>query len=183
MAAINERINELLKKHFNGNNSKFADFIGTSEANIRNYCRNTEPKVEFINTLVSKLDISYEWLLAGEGDGSGQDASTMKELYVQDSKIPHCQSMTTDERFDALLMQNNILSEANITLAKAAQEATRASQDAIKMAHDSISANQRLGEMNQEMMKQLLAMLGDVKKNSRAGGAVVAVGGRTAVGQ
>ncbi|MDR1543806.1 MAG: hypothetical protein LBS50_05250 [Prevotellaceae bacterium] len=66
MSIINQRINELAIKKFDDNNSKFAKFMGTSEANIRNYRKNTEPKSEFIVKLVQKLEINYEYLFEGK---------------------------------------------------------------------------------------------------------------------
>ncbi|MDR1652318.1 MAG: S24 family peptidase [Prevotellaceae bacterium] len=68
MSVINHKINELVKTKFNGNNSKFAEFMGTSEANVRNYRTKTEPKLEFITKLAQKLEISYEYFL-GEDRG------------------------------------------------------------------------------------------------------------------
>jgi len=119
-------------------------------------------------------------------------APAVSALVSSEEKIP----MTNDERIDALIQQNNILSEANITLAKASQDAVKASQDAIKasqdaiktsqdaikMAHDTIAANQRQGETNQEIMKQLLFILENSKKNLRAVGVPGAVATRTAHG-
>jgi len=82
-----------------------------------------------------------------------------------------------------------LLSEANIILAqstqdavKASQDAIKASQDAIKMAHDTIAANQRQGETNQEIMKQLLSILENSKKNLSVAGAPGAVAVRAAYG-
>jgi len=68
MSSINLRINELAEEFFCGNNTKFAEFISTNEANIRNYRFKTEPKIEFLINLSKKLEISYEWLLTGEGE-------------------------------------------------------------------------------------------------------------------
>lgn len=64
---INQRINELAIKYFNGNNSRFAEFLQTSEANIRNYRTKTQPKVDVLNKISETLEISYEWLLTGQG--------------------------------------------------------------------------------------------------------------------
>lgn len=68
MNDINLRINEIAISEFDGNNSKFATKMETSEANIRNYRSSVVPKVDFIIKLCDKLEISYEWLLSGSGD-------------------------------------------------------------------------------------------------------------------
>lgn len=68
MGHINKIINEIAEKKFNDNNSKFAEFMDTTESNIRNYRKNTEPKLQFIINLSEKLAISYEELL---GDKKG----------------------------------------------------------------------------------------------------------------
>ena len=67
MNAINQRINKIVVEIFNDNNSKFAKLLGTSEANVRNYRLKTEPKIDVINKIVRELEISYEWLMTGEG--------------------------------------------------------------------------------------------------------------------
>lgn len=128
-------------------------------------------------------DISADWLFTGKG-------SMLRNQNVQDSPRTHSNNtvqtvqnqhkdtksilpvqekdkiipMTADERIDALIRQNDALSETNLAL-------TKALQDAVKMAHETIAANQRQGETNQEIMKQLLSILENTKKNSHAGGA------------
>jgi phage repressor protein C with HTH and peptisase S24 domain len=68
MDDISQRIKQLVDEFGKGNNSKFAEILGTSEANIRNYISGRQPKYDFLNALTSKLEISCEWLLAGKGD-------------------------------------------------------------------------------------------------------------------
>ena len=67
MNSISLRINELALEIFNGNNTEFALALETSEANIRNYRKNTTPKVDFINLLHEKFEINFEWLINGKG--------------------------------------------------------------------------------------------------------------------
>ena len=43
---INKRINYLAVFHFGGNNSKMAAALSTSEANIRNYRSDKEPRID-----------------------------------------------------------------------------------------------------------------------------------------
>lgn len=64
---ISLRIKALVDYFSGGNNSKFAALTGTSEANIRNYISGRQPKFDFISSIVRALEISYEWLLTGEG--------------------------------------------------------------------------------------------------------------------
>lgn len=65
---INERINTLARNFFGENNSKFAEIIGTSEANIRNYRKGTSPSIDILEKICNKLEISCEWLLLGRGN-------------------------------------------------------------------------------------------------------------------
>ena len=62
------RIKSLIDFFANGNNSKFAQLIGTSEANVRNYTKGTSPKFEVLNAIVDEFEISYEWLMKGKGN-------------------------------------------------------------------------------------------------------------------
>lgn len=64
MGTINEKINDIAIKEYKGNNSAFAKVMGTSEANIRNYRKETMPKLDFVVRLHDTLDISFEYLLS-----------------------------------------------------------------------------------------------------------------------
>jgi len=68
MNDINSKINYIAEYFFNSNNSKFAEFMDSSEANIRNYRKNTIPKLDFIVKLCEKLEISFDWILSDEGN-------------------------------------------------------------------------------------------------------------------
>ena len=61
------RISYIRDAFFEGNNSKFASFMGTNEANIRNYCKSIVPRTEFLITLANKLEINFDWLMLGKG--------------------------------------------------------------------------------------------------------------------
>lgn len=65
MEDITQRIRYIRDNFFDGNNSKFAESIGTSEANIRNYCKNIVPKTEFLISLSTVLEINFDWLMLG----------------------------------------------------------------------------------------------------------------------
>jgi transcriptional regulator with XRE-family HTH domain len=64
MSSINEKINDIAIKEYKGNNSAFAKVMGTSEANIRNYRKETMPKLDFVVKLHDAFDISFEYLLS-----------------------------------------------------------------------------------------------------------------------
>lgn len=64
---ITKRINEIAVEFFEGNNSRFAERMGTSEANIRNYRSKITPKVDFLVKLCNELEISFDWLFNGTG--------------------------------------------------------------------------------------------------------------------
>lgn len=65
---IADRIERLVNKVAEGNNVRFAELVGTSEANIRNYIAGVKPKYDFLRTVADKLEINAEWLLRGEGE-------------------------------------------------------------------------------------------------------------------
>lgn len=90
MKVINDKINHIALKFFAGNNSKFAGVIGTSEANIRNYRKNTLPKIDFVINLHKKLNISYEWLFSDsyEQNGDSLIINTDNENYTRSRRIP-----------------------------------------------------------------------------------------------
>jgi len=64
MSTINEKIDDIAVKEFKGNNSSFAKAMNTSEANIRNYRKDTTPKLDFIVKLHDLLEISFDYLLS-----------------------------------------------------------------------------------------------------------------------
>ena len=87
MSDINFRINDLAINYFDGNNSKMAKILSTSEANIRNYRANREPKIEFLTRIAEYLEINYEWLLTGRGTMLKSEISEKnidyKEKYIE----------------------------------------------------------------------------------------------------
>lgn len=88
MSTINSRINEIIEDLFEGNNTKFALFLGTSEANVRNYRTKTSPKIEIITKICEKLEINYEWMLTGKGERTKNNTESLKsENKKEASKI------------------------------------------------------------------------------------------------
>lgn len=69
LQGFSKRISELVDRFTDGNNTKFAESIESSEANVRNYrSAKTTPKLEILYNIASKYEINYEWLLNGEGE-------------------------------------------------------------------------------------------------------------------
>lgn len=64
---ISNRISDLVEHFADGKNTKFAELIDTSEANIRNYRNGKMPKFDFIQKVCERLEISYEWFISGKG--------------------------------------------------------------------------------------------------------------------
>ena len=113
-------------------------------------------------------DISPEWLLTGKPpmlrNQTVQDESTrphpshaeeiQSKERIEETINNERKPMTNDERIDALIRQND--------------ELIKIIHNSIAANHDTVTSNQRHFEMNQTMMKQLLTMLEDSKKNSLA---------------
>jgi len=190
---LNYRIKLLIEKLADGNVAEFVRMTNISSHQVLNRLFNIDsrtnkyptPSSNILNNIKIHLkQVNYEWLITGEGEMlnlpkayDNEKTNTKETSQIEYNRNP----MTNDERIDALIRQNDALSETNITLTKAlqdaikaSQDAIKASQDAIKMTHETISANQRQGETNQEIMKQLLSILEDSKKNSRVGDVPVA---------
>lgn len=94
MSGINDKINYIAETYFKGNNSLFAQAMGTSEANIRNYRRSTAPKLDFIIKLRDELEISFDYLLQDDIDPYNMLAEP-KEIYklktdtiIESQKVP-----------------------------------------------------------------------------------------------
>ena len=64
---ISNRISDLVVHFAEGKNTKFAELVGTSEANIRNYRGGKMPKFDFIYKVCEKLEISFDWFILGKG--------------------------------------------------------------------------------------------------------------------
>lgn len=65
---INKRIEELVETRYNGNKSAFASDIGVSEANVRNYMKETMPKLNVVTKIIEVCNVDYKWLVLGESE-------------------------------------------------------------------------------------------------------------------
>lgn len=111
MKEIVARINEL-KNYYNLTNKAFAAEIEMRYTTINNYLNGTkDPTLDFILHIKSKfVDISYDWLLNGEGEMFKQIAPTDEKLMreVADLKMKlMVQQGITKELREMILEKNN----------------------------------------------------------------------------
>ena len=65
---ISERISQLVATFGKGRNTLFAELIGDSEANIRNYrTGRSTPKFAVLLNIIKKCGVNPEWLMSGDG--------------------------------------------------------------------------------------------------------------------
>lgn len=68
---INERLQIIVDKLFNGNKAAFAraiDLVPTSISNYLSSGRKSKPSSDMLEKIVSKLGVNAAWLLTGEGE-------------------------------------------------------------------------------------------------------------------
>lgn len=111
MKEIVDRINEL-RNHYNLNGKAFAAEIEMKYTTVNNYLNGTkDPTLDFILHIKSKfVDISYDWLLNGEGEMFKQIAPTDEKLMreVADLKMKlMVQQGITKELREMILEKNN----------------------------------------------------------------------------
>lgn len=111
MKEIVERINEL-RSHYNLTGKGFANEIDMKYTTINNYLNGTKaPTLDFILHIKSKfVDISYDWLLNGEGnmfkDDKPTDEKLMREVADLKMKLMVQQGITKELR-EMILEKNN----------------------------------------------------------------------------
>lgn len=69
METINDRIEILINKHFNGNKAAFANAIDMPPTSMSSYFgvkRRSKPSVDMLAKIVKLLDADARWLLTGE---------------------------------------------------------------------------------------------------------------------
>jgi phage repressor protein C with HTH and peptisase S24 domain len=95
MSSINKKIDDIANEHYAGNNSAFAKVMGTSEANIRNYRKETMPKLEFVVKLREIFEISFDYLLSDYIDPEKSKISEPNTIYklktdrvINDQRVP-----------------------------------------------------------------------------------------------
>jgi transcriptional regulator with XRE-family HTH domain len=156
MNGINQRINKIAIDYFNNNNSKFAKFLGTSEANIRNYRSKTEPRIDVINKIANELEICYEWLLAGEGTMLKPDVTAPPEPMPAPSEpTPLASSPDTIHVYN---VYNGLLREKDAVIEKKEAEIKDLRAEIKEQQNDIIRLNRENG--------QLLGQLQTAKKQT-----------------
>jgi transcriptional regulator with XRE-family HTH domain len=95
MSSINKKIDDIANEHYAGNNSAFAKVMGTSEANIRNYRKETMPKLEFVVKLREIFEISFDYLLSDYVDPAKSKVGEPSTIYklktdrsIKDQRVP-----------------------------------------------------------------------------------------------
>lgn len=83
---IGDRIKQLVDYYADGKNTSFAQKIGTSEANVRNYIKGILPKADILQRIVKSFDISAVWLLTGEGDMERKSTMDKNNQIVEDQR-------------------------------------------------------------------------------------------------
>ena len=112
--SISQRIEILVQYFAEGNNSKFASLIGTSEANIRNYITGTQPKFEFLSAVAMKFKINYDWLLTGRGGMLyGDSVGKNDELKIGGVSCQHAYLVEKEAREGVLVAENKRMYNAD----------------------------------------------------------------------
>ncbi|MDR1227095.1 MAG: helix-turn-helix domain-containing protein [Prevotellaceae bacterium] len=148
MESINQRINKIVLEYCDGNNSKFAKKVGTSEANIRNYRNNTQPKPALIRKICIVFGISYSWLMDGVSSMTSPDIMRKPTAAYKAPRNGRRDTRnnepTNDESSLEILIKNNHkLLEINALLAKATQEALQATQEMMRRLGDLLGEHGR----------------------------------------
>ena len=113
---ISARIKALVDQYAEGNVSKFALIVGTSEVNVRNYINGTQPKYDFLNKVANNLDVNCEWLLMGKtrkqvaNDLSLEESKIINQVQIdfQAQRIADLEARLKDKEQSFELMQINI---------------------------------------------------------------------------
>lgn len=89
METINDRMEMLVNKRFNGNKAAFAKSINMSPTSISSYLgnkRRSKPSVDMVAKIVLTLDVDAKWLLTGE-ETQQQNMNTNMRGNVTDSNV------------------------------------------------------------------------------------------------
>lgn len=106
---ISERICAIIDQFCNGNNTKFGELIGESEANVRNYKNGkTPPKYKALVAIVKNYGISPEWLLLGEGDVMRACASATQEKWRKNEDVDEEETVETLRLENMKLMKDKM---------------------------------------------------------------------------
>lgn len=87
-SGISLRIEEIVEKLFNGNQSALAKAIGVNESNIRSYIKEGRmPKADVLEKIANKTAVSCDWLLMGRGQMTNEDIEQVASVEIAE-KFP-----------------------------------------------------------------------------------------------
>lgn len=119
---IAQRVELLVDRFAEGVNTRFAELVGTSEANIRNYKNGKLPKLDFVCSVCDSLEINYEWLLSGKGEmmrsAVVKNSISEPDLFQNSHQLASVVN-DSDGAVKILTETNRLLVEANVKLANA----------------------------------------------------------------
>lgn len=112
METINDRMEVLINKHFNGNKAAFAKAIGFPPTGLSSYLgkqRRSKPSVDMVAKIVVALNVDAKWLLIGEGSQDGAVTANNGGVAVVGNGTAH--HITTNVTLaDVAVMQERIKS-------------------------------------------------------------------------
>ena len=112
METINDRMEMLVNKHFDGNKAAFAKAVGLPPTGLSNYLgnkRRSKPSVDMVAKIVVALNVDAKWLLIGEGSQGSVATANNGGVAVAGNGTAH--HITTNVTLaDVAVMQERIKS-------------------------------------------------------------------------
>ncbi len=86
---ISDRISQLVATFGKGRNTLFAELIGDSEANIRNYrTGRSTPKYAVLLNIINKCGVNAEWLMSGVGSMTSGGSEERSQGSLTERRAP-----------------------------------------------------------------------------------------------
>ncbi len=112
METINDRMEMLVNKQFDGNKAAFAKAVGLPPTGLSNYLgnkRRSKPSVDMVAKIVVALNVDAKWLLIGESSQDGAVTANNGGVAVVGNGTAH--HITTNVTMaDVAVMQERIKS-------------------------------------------------------------------------
>lgn len=112
METINDRMEMLVNKQFDGNKAAFAKAVGLPPTGLSNYLgnkRRSKPSVDMVAKIVVALNVDAKWLLIGESSQDGAVTANNGGVAVAGNGTAH--HITTNVTMaDVAVMQERIKS-------------------------------------------------------------------------
>ncbi|MDY3547321.1 S24 family peptidase [Riemerella anatipestifer] len=105
ISTINDRVLQIIDIQFNGNQKKFAEFIGVAPQVISNIVsgRKSKPSYDVINSILSSfVDLDASWLITGNGSRLKNDNSLL--LSDIESKVPQVVTVSPHQKDNIVLV-------------------------------------------------------------------------------